>query len=99
MARKPKRRTEVWMRVKDEGAPIKRARARRRLTQRELAFLARPCSQTTIYLLEKGKMPTLSDELALRIASRLDVDVEDLFEERSSSRMARVTSDLRTGAA
>jgi DNA-binding XRE family transcriptional regulator len=87
------------MRVKDGGAPIKRARARRRLTQRELAFLARPCSQTTVYLLEKGKMPTLSDELAQRIANRLDVDVEDLFEPRSSSRMPAVSSGSVPGAA
>ena len=99
MARRPTRRVEVWMRVKDDGAPIKRARKRRRLTQRELAFLARPCSQTAIYLLENGKMPTLSDELAQRIADRLDVDLEDLFEARSSSRMHEVASVSVTGAA
>ena len=87
------------MRVKDGGAPIKRARLRRRLTQRELAFLARPCSQTTVYLLEKGKMPTLSDELAQRIANRLDVDVEDLFEPRSSSPLSAVTTGTIAGVA
>jgi transcriptional regulator with XRE-family HTH domain len=86
------------MRAKDGGAPVKRARARKRFTQRELAYLSR-CSQTAIYLLENGKLPTLSDELAQRIADRLDVDVEDLFEARSSSRMAEVSRDPVPGAA
>lgn len=80
------------MHVKDGGAPVRRARARRGLTQRELAFLARPCSQTAVYLIEKGKMPTCSDELALRIAKRLDVDVEDLFEPRSAVHLSRVAT-------
>jgi putative transcriptional regulator len=96
MSRRPTRRVEVWMKVKDDGAPLKRARQRRRLTQRELAFLARPCSQTTIYLLENGKMPTLSDELALRICRRLDIDLEDAFIERSRTVLPQLTSVSET---
>jgi len=69
------------MRVR-EGAALRRRRERLGLTQRELAFLARPCSQTTIYLLETRKMTTLTEELAVRIARRLDVPVESLFEDR-----------------
>jgi putative transcriptional regulator len=87
------------MRVKDSGAPLRRARMRRGLTQRELAFLARPCSQTTVYLLENGKMPTLSDELACRLAKRLAVDVEDLFEPRTATRLPDLTYGTGAGVA
>ena len=71
------------MRVR-EAAALRRRRERLGLTQRELAFLARPCSQTTIYLLENRKMTTLTEGLAQRIARRLDVPLEDLFEDRTS---------------
>lgn len=89
---KPRSRVEVWMRVKDGGQPLARARKRARLTQRELAFLAR-CSQTTIYLLEKGRMETCSDDLALRIVDRLPVDLEDAFEERRLVVVPKVSTD------
>jgi transcriptional regulator with XRE-family HTH domain len=71
------------MRVR-KGAALRRRRERLGLTQRELAFLARPCSQTTIHLLETSKMTTLTEGLAQRIARRLDVPLEDLFEDRTS---------------
>jgi transcriptional regulator with XRE-family HTH domain len=71
------------MRVR-EAAALRRRRERLGLTQRELAFLARPCSQTTIYLLETRRMTTLTEGLAQRIARRLDVPLEDLFEDRTS---------------
>ena len=64
-----------------EGAAIRRMRQRRDLSQRELAFLARPCSQTTIYLLETRQQAVVNDELAARIARRLGVDVDTLFED------------------
>lgn len=64
-----------------EGAALRRMRQRRELSQRELAFLARPCSQTTIHLLETRKQAVVNDELAVRIARRLGVDVEALFED------------------
>lgn len=88
------------MKVKEPSA-LKRARAKAGLTQRELAFLAR-CSHTTIYLLEKGEMVTLSDDLALRISKRLQRDVEDLFVERAALTVpvvASVQGDTRRGAA
>ena len=69
------------MRVR-EAAALRRRRERLGLTQRELAFLARPCSQTTIHLLETHKMTTLTEELAMRIARRLDLPLEALFEDR-----------------
>jgi DNA-binding XRE family transcriptional regulator len=84
------------MRRIDDGRPIRRGRKRRRLTQRDLAYLCR-VSQTTIFLLEKPGakgMDTCSDELAQRIADRLDVDVEDLFVPRASVR----ASEMATGS-
>jgi DNA-binding XRE family transcriptional regulator len=89
-----RRRVEVWMRVKDDGAPLLRARKRAGLTQRELAFLAR-CSQTTIHLMETGGMTTCSDDLAFRVVARLPVDLEDVFEQRADSPMPVVTSSPR----
>jgi len=87
------------MRVR-EGAALRRRRERLGLSQRELAFLARPCSQTTIYLLETRKMTTLTEELALRIARRLDVPVETLFEDRRPSSVPASATDHRvTGSA
>jgi transcriptional regulator with XRE-family HTH domain len=68
-----------------DAAAIKNRRQGMGYSQRELAFLCRPCSQTTIYLLESGRMPTLSPALAVRIASRLQVPVGTLFDEREPS--------------
>ena len=87
------------MRVR-EGAALRRRRERLGLTQRELAFLARPCSQTTIYLLETRKMTTLTEELAMRIARRLDVPVAALFDDsRPPSMPASATGHRVTGSA
>lgn len=87
--RRPIRRASgVWMQIKDP-ATIKRWRKHRRLTQRELAFLCR-CSQNTISLIEKGEMPTMSEDLALEIAYRLDVPWEDLFLRRENSGVRRL---------
>lgn len=86
------RRKETWMRVKDP-AKIRRWRKQRFYSQRDLAFLVRR-SQNTIYLIESGKMPTLSEDLAVAIAARLDVPWEDLFEEETLKPMPEVTSDM-----
>lgn len=77
--RSPARRRECWMRVKDPAA-IRRWRKQRHYSQRDLAFLVRR-TQNTIYLLESGRMKTLSEDLALAIAARLDVPWEDLFQD------------------
>jgi putative transcriptional regulator len=98
MAQAKRRRVEVWMQTKDAGQPLARARKRARLTQRELAFLAR-CSQTMIYLLETGRLKTCSDDLALRIVDRLPVDLEDVFVERAASCAPPMTSDPVSGVA
>lgn len=84
---KNRRSSGVWMQVKDP-ATVKRWRKHRRLTQRELAFLCR-CSQNAISLIEKGDMLTLSEDLALEIAYRLDIPWEDLFVARESAGVRR----------
>ena len=80
---RPNRRTlsivrkETWMKVKDPAA-LRRKRLNRKYSQRDLAFLVKR-SQSAIYLLETGGMKTLSEDLALLLAARLDVDWEDYF--------------------
>lgn len=66
------------MRVKDP-ARIRRHRKFKRYSQRELAYLVRR-TQSTIYLIETGKLRTVSEDLGIAIAARLDVPWEDLFE-------------------
>lgn len=67
------------MRAKDSGAVLRRKRQRLRLTQRELGFIS-GCSHAFIGQLERDES-TVSPELAAQIAFRLQVDVEDIFEE------------------
>lgn len=76
------------MQVRD-GEVISRWRKRRNLTQRDLAFLCR-CSQNAISLIERGQMKTLSEDLALTMAKRLDVPWEDLFVPRKHAGVRRV---------
>ncbi|MFE3105971.1 helix-turn-helix transcriptional regulator [Nocardia tengchongensis] len=66
------------MRVKD-GGQIRRWRRQKRFSQRELAYLVRR-TQNTIYLIESGKLRSISEDLAVAIASRLEVPWEDLFD-------------------
>ena len=96
MARRRPRPCEVmsWMRVRDREA-LKRWRLRRDLTQRQLAYLI-GASQTTVHLLETGGMRTLSEALALKVAKRLDVPWEDLFEAREAPRVPGVTNGVAT---
>lgn len=75
---RPVRRKEFWMQVRDPAA-IRRWRKQRRYTQRELAMLVRR-SHTTIYALETGRLRTISEDLAIAIAARLDVPWEHLFD-------------------
>lgn len=65
------------MQVKD-GGQIRRWRKQRRFSQRELAYLVRR-TQSTIHLIETGKLRSISEDLAIGIAARLDIPWEDLF--------------------
>ncbi|AOD23841.1 MULTISPECIES: helix-turn-helix transcriptional regulator [unclassified Rhodococcus (in: high G+C Gram-positive bacteria)] len=65
------------MQVKDLER-LKRERQRRGLAQWELAALV-GCTQQTISLLETGKMANLSEELAMKIAKKLDASWDYLF--------------------
>jgi transcriptional regulator with XRE-family HTH domain len=82
------------MRVKDPAA-VKRWRERRGLSQRDLAMLTR-CSQASISLIETGRMRTITEALALKIAKRLDVPWEDLFDARELSRVPAMTAGVHT---
>lgn len=77
------------MRVKDP-AQLRRKRLSLKFSQRDLAGLVRK-SQTTIYLLESGKLKTITEELALLISARLFADWEDLFELEEHDVMPSVT--------
>ncbi|WP_197964426.1 helix-turn-helix transcriptional regulator [Kocuria sp. TGY1127_2] len=83
-------RKDYWMKVKDP-AMIRRWRKQRHYSQRDLAYLVRR-SQNTIYKLENGKLPTLSEDLALAIAARLDIPWEDLFLEEEIKPMPQLTN-------
>jgi putative transcriptional regulator len=82
------------MKVKDP-AKLRRKRMNRKYSQRDLAFLVKR-SQNTIHLLETGGMKTLSEDLALLIAARLDVEWEDYFDLEEHEVMPRVTSNSHT---
>ncbi len=87
-------RKDYWMKVKDP-AMIRRWRKQRHYSQRDLAFLVRR-SQNTIYKLENGKLRTLSEDLALAIAARLDIPWEDLFLEEEAKAMPQLTTGMGT---
>lgn len=65
------------------------------LTQRQLAALCR-CTQATISALETGAMTRCSEDLAEIMSKWLRREVDELFERRDDSRVARVTNALGT---
>ncbi|WP_343317737.1 helix-turn-helix transcriptional regulator [Arthrobacter sp. TMP15] len=87
-------RKETWMKVKDPAA-LRRKRLNRKYSQRDLAFLVKR-SQNAIHLIETGGMKTLSEDLALLIAARLDVDWEDYFTLEEHEVMPKVISNSHT---
>ncbi|WGH80622.1 helix-turn-helix transcriptional regulator [Auritidibacter ignavus] len=82
------------MRVKDPAA-IRRWRKQRHFSQDELAFLVRR-SQSTIHLLESGRMKTLSEDLAVAIAARLEVPWDELFDLEREKNLPHITSSELT---
>lgn len=82
------------MRVKDP-AQIRRWRKQRHFTQRDLAYLVRR-SQATIWQLESGRLKTITEDLAIAIAARLDVPWEDLFEAHERIAMNGVTNEVHS---
>lgn len=82
------------MRVKDP-AQLRRKRLNLKFSQRDLAYLVRK-SQTTIYLLEKGELKTITEDLGVLIAARLQVDWEDLFDLEEHETAPIVTSKVHS---
>lgn len=81
------------MRPKDGGAALRRRRIRKQFTQRELGLLV-GCSHAMIGLLERDGS-TVGDDLATKIAKRLECDVEDLFTEHRLVRTATLPTASR----
>ncbi len=79
------------MKVKDPAA-IRRRRQQERFSQRDLAALVRR-SQTTIWMIESGQLKTISEELAIAIASRLHRDWEELFDLEEHEVVPRLTKE------
>ncbi|UVT31583.1 immunity repressor [Mycobacterium phage Mask] len=92
--RPPRQRKEYWMRVKDP-ALIRRKRKRKGFSQAELAYLAKR-SQQAISLIERGEMRNISEDFALLLAARLDVDWEDLFDAHEIEVGTAVTSAVHS---
>ena len=61
------------------GAAIRRAREDANLTQRELAGIGQPSSNSYVYRLENGKVRVSLEQL-MRIADALEVGVRDLID-------------------
>jgi transcriptional regulator with XRE-family HTH domain len=75
------------MKVKDPGM-LRRWRRHENLSQEQLGFLVKR-SQTTIHLLETGRMIRLSEDLALALAKRLKRPWNELFELEDDEKLSR----------
>ena|SRR5882757_5055851 len=95
-ARRPSKDNIAYMKVRDRHA-IRRARLKRRYSQRDLAGLCRK-SQQAISQLESGVLTTLTEAFAMEIANRLDLSWEDVFEAPRSSVMLDDESHVSTDA-
>lgn len=85
------------MYVIDPGK-LQRRRKSKGLTQGQLAIFAR-CTQQYVSLLESGRDRDCSEDIALRMAKALDIDLEDYFEAREVSRVEPVATPSRDGSA
>ena len=83
--------------VKD-GSRMRRKRKDAGFSQTDLAALV-GCTQQYISMLENGTDSDCSERIAERICKRLNVDVEDLFEERQLIRTPAVATPSRGGSA
>lgn len=97
------KRVETWMYVRD-SQKMRRRRRDKHLSQVQLAALV-GCTQQYISLMENGDDRDCSEKIAERICRYLDVDLEDMFDERriipdpSIATHSRVTSrDARRSA-
>lgn len=80
-------RKESRVKVKDPSM-LRRWRRQENLSQQQLAYLVKR-SQTTIHLLETGRMARLSEELAIALALRLKRPWDELFELEEDEKLSR----------
>lgn len=93
-------RKDCWMEVTNP-AKLRRQRKQKRFSQRELGMLVRR-TQTTIYKIETGQLKNITEDLAMAIAARLDLDWEDVFvahEEPVVSKLSAISADAPVPAA
>ncbi len=81
-----------------DGSRLRRKRKNAGYSQKDLALLI-PCTQQYISMLENGTDTDCSERIAERICKRLNVDLEDLFEERQLVRTTPVATSSRDGSA
>lgn len=81
-----------------DGTRMRRKRKDAGYSQADLAALA-GCTQQYISMLENGTDSDCSERIAERIAKRLNVDLEELFEERAIVRTPSVATPSRGGSA
>lgn len=74
------------------GPRIKELRESRRLTQGQLAYLAK-ISRNHLWRIEKGERPKVGAEILARIAAALGVSVEDLLGEGQPAQIAQPPLD------
>lgn len=84
-------RIEVWMYVKDFSR-MRRRRKEKGFSQVQLAALV-GCTQQYISLIESGDDRDVSERVADKVCRWLDLETEDVFEERRIVRTPRITSD------
>lgn len=78
------------MRLKNPDA-LRRRRKRMRYSQRDLASLV-GCSHAMIGYLERGTIKTCTRQLAEKLCDRLDIDLEEHFEEPTPDGMSSLSS-------
>ena len=81
------------MEIRDPEA-LRRKRAAKRFTQRDVAHLARR-SQAAYQQVESGKMKTISEAFAMGIAFALGCDWEELFIDHEHSVVPHVEDESR----
>lgn len=91
-----RKRKVTWMRLTNPDA-LRRRRKRMRYTQRDLAALV-GCSHAMIGYLERGSIKTCTRRLAEKICERLDMDLEENFEDPPAESMPELSSVQQTTA-
>lgn len=83
---------EHLMRVRDQDK-LRRTRKERDLTQRQLGALCN-VTGTTIYLIETGQLPSVTEDLAILLVKRLGLPLEDVFDTGKAAAAPVIANDV-----